>query len=75
MAQWVRTLAAFAEDWVCPQLSHGSSSQPSITPIFGDLMPSSGLQMVCVLKYRQIKKKKNPFKNLTVTELNKNVFD
>ena len=45
MAQWVRTLAAFAEDWVCPQLSHGSSSQPSITPIFGDLMPSSGLQM------------------------------
>lgn len=75
MAEWIRTLAAFAEDWVCSQHPYGISSQPSIIPISGDLMPSSGLQMVCVHTKIQANKKKETLKNLNATELNKNVFD
>ena len=46
-AEWVRVLDAFAEDPGSISRTQGSS-QPSITPVLEDLMPSSGFHRHCM---------------------------
>lgn len=43
MGQWLKALAALTEDSGPIASTHNGSSQPSITPDTGDLIPSSDL--------------------------------
>jgi hypothetical protein len=58
MAQWLRELETLAESWGSDPSKYNSNSQPSLTPVPGDIAPSLGHLWYCthmVHIYMQVK--------------------